>query len=332
MKNLILAIFVTTIAYSTNSYSKKIKFGTVAPAGTPWAQTLTDIKKRVKKASGGKLKIKTYLGGSLGGELEILQKIRRGNVQGGGLTSAALASVVPELDVLELPYLFESYEEADYILDNHLYEFFNKLFEKKGLILVSWAENGWRNLGHKSKLIKKPSDLKGEKMRSQESKVHLGFWNALSAAPQAISVPETLPALQTGVVKGFDNTPLFTLAAEWHTAIKKFSITNHIYQPAAVVYSARFWKKTSEKDRKILMDRGRDLAPESRLAVRALGDDLINVLKESGIEVYKLSEKDKDAFKAILLPLHKELVSKIGARAQEVYDIILKGKKEFKNK
>jgi len=331
MKKL-LFIALTTSFISTSVMARKVKFGTVAPAGTPWAQTLEDIKKRVKKKSKGKLKIKTYLGGSLGGELEILQKIRRGNIQGGGLTSAALASVIPELDVLELPYLFESSEEADYILDNHLFEIYNELFKKKDLILVTWAENGWRNLGHKSKGIKKPSDLKGEKMRSQESKVHLAFWEAMGAAPQAISVPETLPALQTGVVQGFDNTPLFTLAAEWHTAIKHFTLSGHIYQPAAIVYSARFWKKTKEADRVILLDRGRDLAPESRLSVRALGDELVSVLKDSGITVYELSKSEKQAFKDILLPLHTKLVSNIGGQAQKIYDIIIKAKAEFKNK
>ena len=331
MKKL-LFIALATSFISTGVMAKKVKFGTVAPAGTPWAQTLEDIKKRVKKKSKGKLKIKTYLGGSLGGELEILQKIRRGNIQGGGLTSAALASVIPELDVLELPYLFESSEEADYILDNHLFEIYNELFKKKDLILVTWAENGWRNLGHKSKGIKKPSDLKGEKMRSQESKVHLAFWEAMGAAPQAISVPETLPALQTGVVQGFDNTPLFTLAAEWHTAIKHFTLSGHIYQPAAIVYSARFWKKTKEADRVILLDRGRDLAPESRLSVRALGDELVSVLKDSGITVYELSKSEKQAFKDILLPLHTKLVSNIGGQAQKIYDIIIKAKAEFKNK
>jgi TRAP-type C4-dicarboxylate transport system substrate-binding protein len=327
-----LSLVLSLLMVMNMAYAKKlkVKFGTVAPAGTPWAQTLEDIKERVKKKSDGAIEIKTYLGGQLGGELEILQKIRRGNVQGGGITSAALASVIPELDVLELPYLFESYEEADFVLDNYLFETFNELFKKKDLVLISWAENGWRNIGHKDKLIKKPSDLEGEKMRSQESKVHLAFWKALKAAPQAISVPETLPALQTGVVKGFDNTPLFTLAAEWHTAIKNFTLSAHIYQPAAIVYSAKFWGETSAEEKKILEDKGRTLAPESRAAVRALGDELVSVLKDSGIEVYSLSKEEKQKFKDILLPLHAELVKQIGGDAQKIFDLIQKGKKEFK--
>ena len=327
MKILILLCLLSAV-----SYAKKIKFGTVAPSGTPWAQTLEDIKKRVKKASGGKLNIKTYLGGQLGGELEILQKIRRGNIQGGGLTSASLASVVPELDVLELPYLFESYDEADYILDNYLFSVFKELFAKKDLVLITWAENGWRNIGHKSKSILKPEDLIGEKMRSQESKVHLAFWKALKVSPQAISTAETLPALQTGVVKGFDNTSLFTLAAEWHTAIKHFSMTRHIYQPAAIVYSSRFWKKTKNSDREILTDRGRKLAPESRIAVRSLGEELLTVLESSGIKVYKMSEAQRRVFKKRLVPLHSQMILSIGGDARKIYDIILKAKKAYRSK
>jgi tripartite ATP-independent transporter DctP family solute receptor len=325
-------ILLTTLFLFNFSYAAKVKFGTVAPAGTPWADTLDNIAKEVKKESGGKIQIKTYLGGQLGGELQILQKIRRGNVQGGGLTSGALASVIPELDVLELPYLFESSEEADYILDNHLLEPFKKLFEAKGFILVSWAENGWRNIGHSSKAIKSPSDLKGEKMRSQESRVHLAFWKAMEASPQAISTAEALSALQTGVVSGFDNTALFTLAAEWHTAIKHFSVTEHIYQPAAVVYSKRFWDKTKPEDQKILMGEGNGLAAPSRAAVRALGDELIGVLEGSGIEVHKISKSQKGDFKKVLLPLHAKLVKEIGGDAQKIYDLIQKGKKEFSEK
>lgn len=325
-----LLLFVLFISF--NSYAIKVKFGTVAPAGTPWAQTLDDIAKQVKKDSKGEIIIKTYLGGQLGGELQILQKIRRGNVQGGGLTSAALASVIPELDVLELPYLFESSEEADYVLDNHLLEPFTKLFAKNGFVLVSWAENGWRNIGHQSKAIKAPSDLEGEKMRSQESRVHLAFWKKLKASPQAISTEEALSALQTGVVNGFDNTALFTLAAEWHTAIKHFSITNHIYQPAAVVYSQKFWDKRSDAEKKVLMGEGNGLAPGSRAAVRALGDELIEVMKSSDIKIHRLSESDKQAFKDLLLPIHKQLVSEIGGEAQKIYDLILKAKEEFKKK
>jgi len=320
------------LSFSTFAKELSVKFGTIAPAGTPWADSLEEIKNRVGKNSNNQIKIKTYLGGQLGGELEIMQKIRRGNIEGGGLTCGAMASIIPELDLLEVPFLFESSEEADFILDNYLLGPFKELFEKKGFVMLTWAENGWRSLGHKSKLIKTPEDLRAVKIRSQESKVHLAFWKKLNASPVAIATPEVLPALQTGVVEAFDNTPLFTLAAEWQTAIKFYTVSNHIYQPAAVIYSKKFWDKLDENQRKILMGPGNGLAVEIRSNVRKLGDSLIEVLKESGITTYNLSMSEKEAFKKVASGLAEEAVKSIGGESARIYALIQEGKKAFKAK
>jgi len=334
-----MAFFVTVTSFCGDAAAAKtkleIKFGTVAPADTPWATTLEDFRDWVLKESkkaGTDVKFKTYLGGQLGGELEILQGIRRGRIQGGGLTAAALASVIPELDVLEIPYLFSSNEEADFVLDNYLYEPFQKIFEKRGFVLVSWAENGWRNIGLKSKFVKKPSDLKGAKVRSQESKTHMAFWKKMNANAVPISVTEVLPSLQTGMVEGFDNTPLFTVAAEWHTAIKYYTVTEHIYQPGVIVYSQRFWKKLTDTQRKILMGDGNGLAVKARSGVRALGNELIDVLKETGVNVYRLSDKEKNVFKSYVKGIEEKLVADIGGQAQRIYQLIQEGKSAFQKK
>lgn len=144
MLSFILSFFVSIASANT-----AVKFATIAPAGTPWADSLEEIKERVLKESNNQLKVKTFLGGQLGGELEILQKVRRGQVEGGGLTCGAMSAVIPELDILEVPYLFESNAEADFVLDNYLWKPFQELFQQKGFVLVTWAENGWRSIGIK---------------------------------------------------------------------------------------------------------------------------------------------------------------------------------------
>ncbi len=325
---------ILSLLVSVNATAKDliIKFGTIAPADTPWSKSLEEIKERVAKESGNQIKIKVFLGGQLGGELEILQKIRRGNIEGGGLTCAAMASVVPELDLLEVPYLFESSEEADFVLDNYLLAPFTKLFAEKGFVFVTWAENGWRSIGHKSKFIKSPSDLKAVKIRSQESKVHLAFWKKMQAASVAIAIPEVLPALQTGVVEAFDNTPLFTLAAEWQTAIKYYSVTNHIYQPGVILYSKKFWDKLTDNERKALMGPGNSQALGARANVRKLGDSLIDTLKETGVNVYQLSKSEKDSFIKASTGLAEQSVKEIGGEASKIYALIQEGKKAFKAK
>lgn len=329
-----MKLFLITFLLIASAYGKNhsIKFGTIAPAGTPWSDSLEEIKSRVAKESNNSMKIKIYLGGQLGGELEIMQKIRRGNIQGGGLTCAAMASIIPELDLLEVPFLFESSEEADFILDNYLLKPFKELFEKKGFVMVTWAENGWRSIGHKSKQIKTPADMKAVKIRSQESKVHLAFWNKLNASPVAIAIPEVLPALQTGVVEAFDNTPLFTLAAEWQTAIKFYTVTNHIYQPGAVIYSKKFWDTLSADEKKILMGPGNGQASMIRSSVRKLGDSLISVLQESGVKTYTLNSSEREAFVMVAKGIGEQAVKDIGGDSEKIYKLIQEGKKAFKAK
>jgi TRAP-type C4-dicarboxylate transport system substrate-binding protein len=328
----LLAILSLLISFCASAKETSIKFGTIAPASTPWSDSLEEIKNRVAKESQNQLKVRVFLGGQLGGELEILQKIRRGNIEGGGLTCAAMASIVPELDLLEVPFLFESSEEADFVLDNYLLAPFTKLFADKGFVMVTWAENGWRSIGHKSKFIKSPADLKGVKIRSQESKVHLAFWKKMQSSPVAIAVPEVLPALQTGVVEAFDNTPLFTLAAEWQSAIKYYTVTNHIYQPGAIIYSKKFWDKMSESDKKILMGPGNAQAGIVRSNVRKLGSSLIDVLKESGVNTYSLTTAEKIAFQKASEGLAQQAIKDIGGEALKIYNLILEGKKAFKAK
>src|SRR5262245_12474798 len=195
-----------------------LKFATVAPEGTPWAEQIAAYKQKVEADSGGRLRIKPFLGGALGDENQTVAECKRGALAMWGGSTGALATSVPEISVLELPCLFRSAEEADQVLDKVLYEDLRKRLEARGFVLVLWSENGFRSFGTKWGPVKAPGDLKGHKMRSQESLVHLETYRALGALPQPIAVTEVLPALQTGVVDGFDNTPLYTFAASWHLA------------------------------------------------------------------------------------------------------------------
>ncbi|MDX1958136.1 MAG: TRAP transporter substrate-binding protein DctP [Leptospiraceae bacterium] len=323
-KSLILALFVLT---TQSIFSQvELKLGTVAPTGTPWADELNGIKKRVETESNKGIKMKIFLGGQLGGENEILQGIRKGRIQGGGLTAGAVASVIPEMDILESPYMFDSQKQADCILDNHLLEPFKTLFDEKGLIFVSWAENGYRNIGTKTKDVKSPADLKGLKIRSQESKIHLEFWKKIGASPVPIAIPEVLPSLQTGVVDGFDQTALMTLAAEWQTAIKFYTVTEHIYQPAVVVYSKDFFNKQTDENKKILMGTGNAMAPKARQAVRRLSAQLIKALEDNSVKINKLSDAEKGAFKALTSGVGEQMVAKIGGKASMIFGKIKEGK------
>lgn len=276
---------------------EKMKIATVAPERTPWADLLKRYRKAVKEASGGRIDVKTYLGGIKGDEQSIVRQVYKGTLQAGGVSTGAMATLVPELSMLELPYLFDSADQADAILDGPVKPLLEKLLEAKGFKLLMYSENGYRSFGTRGGFVKSPADLKDKKMRAQENPVHVEMYRALGAAPVTISVGEVMPSLQTGVVLGFDNTPLFTQAVSWHQAIDHYTVTEHIYQPAVVVANKEWFDKLSAEDQKALTDPAGDLEKKGRKAVRALEPLLLQNFEKQNVKVYKLTEAEKQAYR-----------------------------------
>ena len=311
LRRLFLAAFLAGAA-SPDAAPVEVRFATIAPEGTPWSDQLDAMKKRIEKESGGRIVFKLYLGGQLGGEVETLRSLQRGRVQAWGGSTGALAGLVPELQLTELPYLFHSLEEADHVLDEVLFKPYADLLAKKGLVLQSWNENGWRHIGSKSVPVLSPSAAKGLKVRSQPSPIHLRMWKALGANPVAISVPEVLTSLQTGVVDAFDNAPLFSTATSWHTAVKHFVLTQHMYQAGAVVYNKAFLDKLPEDLRGILLGDAKAEAALGRSGVRALEPEVLKLMESEGVKVHALSESERRAFAKLLEPLHDEFARIVG--------------------
>lgn len=296
----------------------------MAPDGTPWSKSLEFVKQRLESATHGRVKLKVFLGGVLGDETQTVQELRRGALGAWAGSLAALTTSVPELGVLDLPYLFRSEAEADYILDEVVYDDVAKLLEQRGFVLLTWGENGYRGFGTKFGPVRTPAALKGHKMRSQESRVHLEMYRALGALPQPISVTEALSALQTGVVDGFDNTPIFAFAANWHQGITDFTLTNHIYQPAAILLSRKELDRwPADLRAQALSSDQRDLARRSRAGIRELVPLLLQNLENAGIKVHRLSEAERDVFAKATLPVHARFLKAVPT-ARALYDKIRK--------
>ncbi len=277
-----------------------MNFGTPAPKGTPWSDQLEAIKKRVESGTNGRMKIKLFLGSSLGGEVEMMEDLVAGQrIQGGGFSTAAIGKALdlPILELPELPFLFRDMAEADAVLDDVLYEPVSAALASKGVTMYAWAENGWRSFATKGGPARSPAELAQYKMRSQESAVHLDMYKALGV--QAVQKPlsEVVPSLNTGIVAGFDNTPLFSLAAGWMGPVSHYTLSRHIYQPAAVVYNKKFVDALPADVRGKLMENPKAEAAKGRTAVRALEQGLLEQIKSMGKEVVELSDYERTAFR-----------------------------------
>ncbi|MEQ9499560.1 MAG: TRAP transporter substrate-binding protein DctP [Deltaproteobacteria bacterium] len=280
----LLSLALAAPAHAADGDKIVVKAGTVAPDGTPWSELLKRMKRRFKKDSDKRIKLKSYLGGRLGGEKEMLRETREGRIHLWGGSTAAMATMVPELSVLEAPFLFDDDKEADFVLER-VRPHVKALLEKQGFVFYQYSENGWHGLALKETCVKTMDDLKGRKIRSQESKIHLDTFKALGANPVEMAVPEVLPALKQGVVDGFSNTPLFSFATSWYQGVGHFTDTNHIYQPAVLVYSKKWFDKQPKEVQKVLLDGVEDDEKFGRNGIRAIRQGLMDNFTKSKIEV-----------------------------------------------
>lgn len=303
-----------------------VKAGSVAPEGTPWDEWLKSVKTRMEKESGGELSVKVYLGGKLGGEKEMVEDTKVGRLQlFGGSVGALAARYVPELNVFELPFLFESDAEVDYVLDKLRPEV-KTLLEQRGFVFGMWAENGWHGYAVKGKCVQKPEDMTGLKMRSQESRIHLETYKAFGASPVELPVPEVLSSLQTGVVDGFSNTPLFSFATSWYQGVDHYTYTQHIYQPGIIVYSKKWFDAQPKKLQEILV---KTTEEKSGVAgVRAITEPLLENFTHAGIKLCRLDPAQRAAFTAKVKPVWDDFAKRSPAN-KKLLDAVLKAKAEF---
>ena len=308
----------------------ELKIATVAPDKTPWADLLKTYKKAVEKASGGRIKVRVFLGGTMGDENETVRMTARGQLSGVGASTGAVASLVEELAAIEIPFQFASANEADYVLDKFLLADMEARFKAKGLVLGFWSENGFRHFGA-SFPIKGPGDLKGKKMRSQESYVHIEMWKALEASAQAIPTTEVTTALKTGSVNGFDQALLYMVAGAWHTSIKYMTLSAHIYQPAVISFNKDWFDKLPPDLQELLLVEGRKITRTGRDAIRKMNPTLVKIIQKAGVEVAPLSDDGRKAFIAKCAGVAGKVKAK-SAATKQVVELIDRGIAEFRAK
>ena len=300
----------------TGSAEYTINFGTAAPEGTPWADQLKQIKQRIEKESGGRIQVRLFLSSVMGGEVEMVQDIiEGGRLQAGGFSTAAVAAGanVPELQLPELPFLFRNDKEVDHVMDTVLYEPMKKKMKRRGLTLAYWAENGWRSFYTKNSDATTIDNLKAHKMRVQESEVHKAMYKALGVQAVALPTTEVLDGLNRGTVDGFDNTTLFGQASGWFEPTKYYTLTKHIYQPAAIVYSREFFESLPEDLQKVVIGDKQAETDKGRKGVRDLEAALVQNYRDMGLTVIEPTQAQLAPMVTATRPVHDQFKDQIGA-------------------
>ena len=297
-----------------------LELGTVVPTGSPWAMQLKKLKEYIEEETGGRVKVKLRLGGS--NERSLARRTQMGSKQGFAGSVGGLSSIVREVNVLEAPYVFDTVQHADKALDDpEVMKQVRSILEKQKLVFALWGENGFRSYFSR-RPIRSPEDMKGIRYRSQEAVAHVEAYKAIGASPVTIDVANTMTSLQTGVVDGFDNTPLFAMATTWYQGLedgeRNLILSRHSYQPGIVVYSKK-WFDTLPKDiQEVLLNVPYDLTTWGRDQVRKMEPVLLKNLVRYGYEIHDPSPEELQKFKNKEKGVPDKVAKQVGPAGQKL--------------
>lgn len=294
----------------------ELNIGTLAPKGTPWMTLLERFEKEIEAESKGRINVIIRPPGMMG-EVEMVREVRTGErLQAAGISTGALAEGgnIPQLGLVELPFLFKTDKEADYVLDT-MFDTYAGVLARRGFVLGIWSENGWRSFATKGSAILAPEDIKKFKMRSQESPVHMQMYSTFGVVAVQKPMTEVLTSLQSNVIDGLDNTALFIQSAGLGDALDHFTVTRHIYQPAAIVFSKR-WFDTLPPDLQTLVKSKKTLGPGGRVLIREEEKGMLENFEVFGVEVHTLTDAQREQFAAVARKMHDPYAASVEGGAE----------------
>jgi len=293
----------------------EIKVGHVGEPGSLFQLSADEFAKRANAKLAGKAKVVAFGSSQLGGDKEMLQKLKLGTLDM-AVPSTVMSSEVDLFGVFEMPYLVKDRAHMGRIEKEVFWPKLAPEAEKKGLKVLAVWENGYRHITNSKRPIRVPADLKGIKLRVPEGKWRLKMFQAYGANPSPMKFSELFTALQTGVMDGQENPFTQIYSAKLQEVQKHLSLSGHVYTPAYLVVGARHWNTLPPDVRKILEDTAKET--QAFVYETAAKEDtaLLAKLKQGGMEV---NEVDKDAFVAASKPIYAEFGTEV-AGAKDVID------------
>jgi tripartite ATP-independent transporter DctP family solute receptor len=293
----------------------EIKFGHVGEPGSLFAASADEFARRANAKLGDKAKVVVYGSSQLGGDKELLQKVKLGTVDM-ALPSTVMSSEADMFGVFEMPYLVKDRAHMAKIEREVFWPKIEPEAEKKGLKVIAVWENGYRHITNSKRPINTPTDLQGIKLRVPEGKWRVKMFQAYGANPSPMKFSEVFTALQTGVMDGQENPLTQIYSAKFQEVQKYLSLTGHVYTPAYLTVSAKKWATLPAEVRKVLEDTAKET--QAFVYERAAKDDeeLLAKIKAAGVQV---NTPNKDSFIAASRPVYDEFAKEV-AGSKEVID------------
>lgn len=269
-----------------------IKFATQNSKGHPSVEGMERFKDLVEEKSGGNITVRLFPGGVLGGDLQTLSALQGGTVEMTVMNAGLLAGVAPDFALADLPFLYDTPEQADAVMDGPFGTALMEQLPAHNLAGLAYWELGFRQLTNNRRPVTKVEDIAGLKIRVVQQPVMIDLFNALGANAVPMPFPEVYTALETGAIDGQENPLPNILATKFYEVQDYLTITNHVYNPQIVLVSGKFWDGLNDEEKQLLRDAATEARDFQRQTSRAQSAEALAQLKEEGMEVTELPPEE----------------------------------------
>jgi len=330
MKRLLISTLTAALLGSTLSLGqvqaaddirpRMIRFGYGLNEDSNQGRAAKLLAEEVAKASGGKLKVRTFASASLGSDDQMQNALIGGAQEMMVGSTATLVGISKEMAVWDTPFLFTDPRQADQVLDGPVGRQVMDKLEEKGLVGLVYWENGFRNVTNSARPIEKLEDFNGIKLRVMPNPVFIDTFKRMGANAVPLPFSELFTALETKAVDGQENPYNTILSSKFYEVQKYLSVTNHVYSPWIVTVSKRWWDGLSATEQGILMDAAEKARDAEREDTRREASQALAALKERGMQINEVSPEEIQRMREQAQPAIQTVIDAVG---QELFDQVL---------
>lgn len=295
-----------------------IQVGHIAPDDHSYTKGIELFAEAVEEESDGRVQFEIFGNGQLGGEREIVEQVQLGSLDMTVVTGGILGSFVPEMSVLEMPFLFEDVEHAYEALDGEVGEELMQIIDEAGFKSLGIWENGMRHIINNKHAVHSPDDMSDLKIRTVENELYLETYKSLGADPTPIAFPEVYTSLQQGVIDGQDNSYGVMVTT------KMYEVQNHLtenmvyYASAPVLMNPDTFNNLPKDIQEILVNAGKEFTQIQRDINQDMEAEQIEFLEEEGVEIVIPSEEEMAAFREAVEPVYDKLSDQFGDMVERI--------------
>ena len=301
---------------------------TGVPEGTAGYVKWMTFRDRVAEMSNGEIAATPMVTGELGSEETVFNGLRRGRLQVANISGLVIGTLVPEVALLQAPYLFNSEAEADYIYDEVLFEIFEDLLAAYDLTFLSWDEVGFHHIYGKSPILV-PSDIGDARFRIASGLASRLFAEAVASDIIPLSFTDNVVGLQTGLVNAGGNAVIMYAATGIAEEAPHLSMTYHLLATNFLIASTKWLDGLSPAHQDIIRN-GWLPIETARAMSRDEKDSFLARADEIRFTVHELSDTQRDAWHTATEPVIHTMIERIGGRSEEIYNAILSGKTAYR--